>query len=801
MALKLRIVPTGGTVIDVSASISVVDTDDTYSGYTCSYVRDGKFLAARGTNGMITGEVSETTGLLSNITSRSPSGTTERVFIAKLDSSYYAYSYSLGDSGVRSAAWGNWTFKSNTITNGGVSSIVQFNDYLVVGQRGRVSVWEIVGADGSLAFKDDIATGFQSTLNYILGIGATDNYVVASEYNFYATGNDNYLHCFSVDGAGNITRDFSQDVGDYGDAAEIAVSNPPGGGNGRVFFTSGSDFKVYDISVGNSIFSLLNSRTDSLDEFSDVAANDTYFCTIGSNDTLGKLKFYKNDVSVNFSTLDDIGPVYASRRWGMWLNNKNILFVDNKGDLDASILTSVLITDTSVSPIAGAPNNLLIDPRTTLTGLLDFDGSVGVQYNGDVADPDIRGNRTIKWKMYLDSSTGTDLFNLFVLSDSSTESFQTDYDGVFFYNYYDGSWLIITDPCSATAAVNNFRAVPTEDLIGRTLRCEIKKQTQKIIHFKINDVSLVHDPGVPSGSAEATIQIGVTSPTDTNFDGAFWDFEIINDDTDTRVHYWKGYPSGNTDSGWEDQVGNQDLSIYERTGWTANLRNIEIISDNVGSKLLISLQSLPLPDAPTLYRPLDTSIIGTVDPSLSWYIVSGADTYWLQVDSSVQRLSEWNTSGWSGSVSVSGRNLDELIAANAGDYVESNNIKVDGSTSVSLSFNVTQYDDVPYLKIYEFGSVDISTDYFITDGANNITYRPGAGAEYIYLRFIAPNDYVWASIECSAKTYIDASGITDLYYDVVGLDSSAIHFWKVAATNTSGTGDWSETRVFYTPEP
>ena len=116
--------------------------------------------------------------------------------------------------------------------------------------------------------------------------------------------------------------------------------------------------------------------------------------------------------------------------------------------------------------------------------------------------------------------------------------------------------------------------------------------------------------------------------------------------------------------------------------------NLKIVSSFPGGHLLISPPVIPIPDAPILNLPLDGSILGTTDPSLSWYEALGADSYWVQVD-------------------------------------------------------------------------DIST-------------------------FASP-------------TY-DVSGITDLFYNVSNLDTSTAFYWRVAATNTSGTGDWSEKRNFIVPE-
>lgn len=259
-------------------------------------------------------------------------------------------------------------------------------------------------------------------------------------------------------------------------------------------------------------------------------------------------------------------------------------------------------------------SKLNISDKLKLEGLLDFDGSVAVSYYpANTVSPDIRGNRTIKWNMYLDSSISPDTTSILIISDSSTPSSSGEfYDGCWLSIYYGGDWLIISDPCLNTAPINNFRTIPTDDLIGKTLRCEIKKETQKIIHFKVNDVSLVKETGgTASGSASSRITIGGYNDILPSVDGTFWDLEIINDDTSERVHYWKGYPVGNEDSAWVDQIGTLDLSISKKDGCTANLRSVTYTPNNLSNKLELNLPS--------------ETLTGVADFADNMYVILGSD--------------------------------------------------------------------------------------------------------------------------------------------------------------------------------
>jgi len=80
------------------------------------------------------------------------------------------------------------------------------------------------------------------------------------------------------------------------------------------------------------------------------------------------------------------------------------------------------------------------------------------------------------------------------------------------------------------------------------------------------------------------------------------------------------------------QAAHWNFTIDQEPSGGTVAGSILLIEPSQGSVLLIAPPTAPVPGAPTLYRPLDTSTLGTVDPSLAWLSVSGADTYWVQLD-------------------------------------------------------------------------------------------------------------------------------------------------------------------------
>ena len=265
----------------------------------------------------------------------------------------------------------------------------------------------------------------------------------------------------------------------------------------------------------------------------------------------------------------------------------------------------------------------------TYTGVADFNNNaVTIISTESGGSDDFRIGAIFKWKMWLDTDTGfsNDLF----IFDNSSGGVTGHLQGWFFdsslylgivgiaYNMYDISGLDnqILD-CQLISSYDSY-PYPHE--------------------FKINDAIQNGTNVAPSGHTDHSgVYVGeaITSVYGVTLDdldnGTVWDIQ-----TETSLgvptHAWAGYPAGDTIGAWVDTVGTLDATLAGPTS-TRDIVGVNPGSGPVtGSVLLIAPPDAPVPGAPTLYRPLDTSTLGTADPSLAWLSVSGADTYWVQLD-------------------------------------------------------------------------------------------------------------------------------------------------------------------------
>ena len=215
-------------------------------------------------------------------------------------------------------------------------------------------------------------------------------------------------------------------------------------------------------------------------------------------------------------------------------------------------------------------SNLNINPSVTIGGVLDFDGSVYATGNGAI---DAEGNKTLRWKMWMDSSIHSNLECLFSFSTVSIDHFNIHFTNTGKFAVYTSNFV--------SGSISGFTSdTLSNDFYNKVIQCEVKKGTSEFIHFKIDDVSLTGGPGGTQGASGSLI-IGSQGAGSFITNATIWDVEYIDDDLVEIVHSWKGYPGGNTDGGWVDDVSNRDLELKTSpaSGVPINTRDIQSVPD------------------------------------------------------------------------------------------------------------------------------------------------------------------------------------------------------------------------------
>ena len=224
-------------------------------------------------------------------------------------------------------------------------------------------------------------------------------------------------------------------------------------------------------------------------------------------------------------------------------------------------------TTRNISGLYG--NNKLKLGGNILTGLLDFTGPIGDGGNDAYIDfsslPDVTGEKTITFNMYLDSSPNIIVPWINMRTSGSIdclrmESVKTSYP-------LDSGYVLEIGVSDASS--KRYDLMPH---IKQILNCEIKKTDGSISYFKINENAQTYSIG-GSYSNSSEDYIGRSATVRRINHGAIWDIKIY-DESLVLEHYWKGYPNGNTDAAWVDQVGSIDGELKYTSA--PGIRNISV---------------------------------------------------------------------------------------------------------------------------------------------------------------------------------------------------------------------------------
>lgn len=191
-------------------------------------------------------------------------------------------------------------------------------------------------------------------------------------------------------------------------------------------------------------------------------------------------------------------------------------------------------------------SNILME--NMIIGLLDFDGiNDSIEFD---STPDSTGNKTLTFNLYLTKESGYPSSSLgapIIVFASNSE----DYVSAFL----KGDQLIIY---TTNLGFGN-KTYSLSGLSSQVLNVKIVKQTGSSATLYINDV--LQTPSSTLGGAGMTSSKIGWITDDFLTDAYVWDVILANTGG-ANIHYFKGYPNGNTEEAWDDLIGSIQATVY-----------------------------------------------------------------------------------------------------------------------------------------------------------------------------------------------------------------------------------------------
>ncbi len=190
------------------------------------------------------------------------------------------------------------------------------------------------------------------------------------------------------------------------------------------------------------------------------------------------------------------------------------------------------------------PKVLSPQAASNVLGLMNFDGANDyISLSADL-DTDIEGSKTITFNCYLLTNADNGFYTIFAFKS-------TDVDDYLALIYSPGQQLLGTRVTQTSGGGRQYDISAYHD---QALACEIIKTDGGITSLKLNGVTIT-----------PTFNLSLTAPASSNigfYDGqaqygkfmTLWNL-VIATTGGADLHEWIGYPAGNTDAAWADQVG------------------------------------------------------------------------------------------------------------------------------------------------------------------------------------------------------------------------------------------------------
>jgi hypothetical protein len=231
----------------------------------------------------------------------------------------------------------------------------------------------------------------------------------------------------------------------------------------------------------------------------------------------------------------------------------------------------------------------------------------------------------------------------------------------------------------------------------------------------------------------------------------------------------------------EDDISNTSYTVVtalqNSTQYYWRVRAISIVGESNWSTARTFATIIAAPDAPVLDAPADEAIDVSIDPTFEWNAVATADRYHIQVAP------------------------DEAFSIPTINEIDITTTTYDGS---GLSNNTKYYwrvrgindgGDGEWSEVREFTTIIARPAMpTLVSPANNATGQPttltvewnaAARAETYHVQVAEMQNF-------SAEIVVDQNEIVATQYTVSGLEYGKRYYWHVNATNTSGTGPWSD---------
>ncbi len=236
--------------------------------------------------------------------------------------------------------------------------------------------------------------------------------------------------------------------------------------------------------------------------------------------------------------------------------------------------------------------------------------------------------------------------------------------------------------------------------------------------------------------------------------------------------------SGIIDSSWQLSDLDRETIYY----WRINATNEDGTSE--WSDTWNFMTEINIPSKPTLVSPLNGSTDIATNPTLSWNILLRAESYGLQVST----LSSFSTTIFDeGGLTDSSQQINGLNEETT-YYWRVNATNITGTSVWSDTWNFTtekiiNIPSIPTLVAPSNGASGIPT-------GPNLNWNASTGANSYALQISALSDF--------STTIYNQTGLTGNNLDMNGLDEKTTYYWRVNATNNTGTSSWSDIWHFTT---